>query len=73
MTTTGKPITKQPGRKYGMIQGTVTHFVSAMGTTGTIMGLHLLERENPDIQIMEHNPVTALKFLASEMAAGIFA
>lgn len=38
-------------------QGTVTHFVSAMGTTGTIMGTskYLLE-QNPDVQIVGVQP-----------------
>lgn len=38
-------------------QGTVTHFVSAMGTTGTIMGTskYLLE-QNPNIQIVGVQP-----------------
>jgi cysteine synthase B len=32
--------------------GKVTHFVSAMGTTGTIMGVsRFLKEQNPDIQI----------------------
>ncbi len=38
-------------------QGTVTHFVSAMGTTGTIMGTskYLLE-QNPNVQIVGVQP-----------------
>jgi cysteine synthase B len=38
-------------------QGTVTHFVSSMGTTGTIMGTSaFLKTQNPDIQIIGLQP-----------------
>lgn len=38
-------------------QGQVTHFVSAMGTTGTIMGVSLyLKQQNPDIRIIGAQP-----------------
>lgn len=38
-------------------EGTVTHFVSAMGTTGTIMGTSTyLKEKNPDIQIIGAQP-----------------
>ena len=38
-------------------QGTVTHFVSAMGTTGTIMGTsRYLKEQNADIQIVGVQP-----------------
>jgi len=38
-------------------QGTVTHFVSAMGTTGTIMGTSTyLKEKNPEIQIVGAQP-----------------
>jgi S-sulfo-L-cysteine synthase (O-acetyl-L-serine-dependent) len=38
-------------------QGTVTHFVSAMGTTGTIMGVsRYLKEKNPDVQIVGTQP-----------------
>ncbi len=37
--------------------GMVTHFVSAMGTTGTIMGTSMfLKEKNPDIQIVGVQP-----------------
>ncbi len=37
--------------------GTITHFVSAMGTTGTIMGVsRYLKEKNPDIQIVGTQP-----------------
>lgn len=38
-------------------QGRVTHFVSSMGTTGTIMGTsRFLKEQNPDIQIIGLQP-----------------
>jgi cysteine synthase B len=38
-------------------QGSVTHFVSSMGTTGTIMGTSTyLKEQNPDIQIIGVQP-----------------
>jgi cysteine synthase B len=38
-------------------QGEVTHFVSAMGTTGTIMGTSMyLKEQNPDVQIVGVQP-----------------
>ncbi len=38
-------------------EGKVTHFVSAMGTTGTIMGVsRYLKEKNPDIQIVGTQP-----------------
>jgi len=37
--------------------GQVTHFVSAMGTTGTIMGVYsFLKEQNPDVQIIGAQP-----------------
>ncbi|MDH5388144.1 MAG: cysteine synthase CysM [Gammaproteobacteria bacterium] len=37
--------------------GKITHFVSAMGTTGTIMGVsHYLKEKNPDVQIVGVQP-----------------
>lgn len=39
-------------------QGKVTHFVSALGTSGTIMGVGMgLKDKNPAIQIVEAHPV----------------
>ena len=38
-------------------QGTVTHFVSSMGTTGTIMGTSMfLKEQNPEVQIVGVQP-----------------
>jgi S-sulfo-L-cysteine synthase (O-acetyl-L-serine-dependent) len=37
--------------------GSITHFVSAMGTTGTIMGVsRFLKEKNPDVQIVGTQP-----------------
>jgi cysteine synthase B len=42
---------------YGDTGGTVTHFVSSMGTTGTIMGTsRFLKEQNPAIQIVGCQP-----------------
>ncbi|MEL7654529.1 MAG: cysteine synthase family protein [Bacillota bacterium] len=39
-------------------EGKVTHFVSALGTSGTIMGVGMgLKDKNPDIKIVEAHPV----------------
>jgi len=43
-------------------QGQITHFVSAMGTTGTIMGTsRFLKEQNPDIQIVGVQPEDGAK------------
>lgn len=48
--TTGSEIWEQTG-------GRVTHFVSSMGTTGTIIGVsRFLKQQNPDIQIVGLQP-----------------
>ena len=42
---------------WAATQGQVTHFVSSMGTTGTIMGVsRYLKEKNPDIQIIGVQP-----------------
>ena len=50
LTGTGPEIWRQT-------EGTVTHFVSSMGTTGTIMGTSkYLKEQNPDIEIVGVTP-----------------
>jgi cysteine synthase B len=42
---------------WNATQGRITHFVSSMGTTGTIMGVsRYLKEKNPDIQIVGVQP-----------------
>ncbi|MCD5996040.1 cysteine synthase CysM [Pseudomonas sp. CDFA 602] len=50
-TSTGPELWRQTG-------GTITHFVSSMGTTGTIMGTsRYLKEQNPNVQIVGLQPM----------------
>ena len=42
--------------------GEVTHFVSSMGTTGTIMGVSSFKARNPEIQIVGLQPIEDPRF-----------
>lgn len=59
-------------------QGKITHFVSAMGTTGTIMGVsRFLKEQNPDIQIVGVQPeegsrIPGIRRWPEEYLPGIF-
>jgi cysteine synthase B len=59
-------------------QGKITHFVSAMGTTGTIMGVsRYLKEQNPEIQIVGVQPeegsrIPGIRRWPEEYMPGIF-
>ncbi len=59
-------------------QGKVTHYVSALGTSGTLMGVGMgLKKRNPDVQIVEAQPVVGhyiqgLKNMQEAIVPGIY-
>lgn len=59
-------------------KGKITHFVSAMGTTGTIMGVSkYLKEQNPNIQIIGAQPeegsrIPGIRRWSPELLPGIF-
>jgi cysteine synthase B len=70
--TTGPEIWQQTA-------GEVTHFVAAIGTSGTIMGTgRFLKEQNPDVQVVAVEPddpfhgLEGLKHMASSIVPGIY-
>ena len=56
--TTRKPTTAAPAEIWQQTAGSITHFVSSMGTTGTIMGVsRYLKEQNPAVQIVGLQPM----------------
>lgn len=71
VTTTGPEIWQQSGQR-------VTHFVAALGTTGTLMGVGRYLRAQGDVQLIAVQPAEAfhgiegLKHLPTAIVPGIF-
>ncbi|AKG19491.1 cysteine synthase [Moraxella bovoculi] len=63
---------------WAQADGKITHFVSSMGTTGTIMGVsRYLKEQNPDIQVIglqpdEHSSIAGIRRWPTEYLPGIF-
>lgn len=63
---------------WAQADGKITHFVSSMGTTGTIMGVSkYLKEQNPDIQVIglqpdEHSSIAGIRRWPTEYLPGIF-
>jgi len=63
---------------WDQTEGKVTHFVSSLGTSGTLMGVgKMLKERNPDVQIIEAQPVEGhyiqgLKSMAEAIVPDIY-
>lgn len=63
---------------WSQTDGKITHFVSSMGTTGTIMGVsRYLKEQNSDIQVIglqpdEHSSIAGIRRWPTEYLPGIF-
>ncbi len=79
-TPTGSPTTTGPGMEiWEQTRGTVTHFVAALGTSGTFMGVtRRLKEMNPDVRCISVQPaepwhgLEGLKHMETSIVPGIY-